>query len=57
MPVTVKFRDGDKDILDAVRCGPYEDANNSDSDGDESDKDEDTFENCDSMTMPHHRES
>ena len=28
----------------------------SDSDGDESDKDEDSFENCDSVTMPHHQE-
>ena len=56
MPLTVKFRDVDKDILDAVRCGRHDDANSSDSDGDDSDKDEDSFENCDSVTMPHHRE-
>ena len=53
MPLTVKFRDNEKDILDAVRFGQYEDASNSDSDTEnESDMDKD---NSDSMTMPQHQ--
>jgi hypothetical protein len=53
MPLAVKFRDIDKDILDAVHCGQYEGTSNSDSDAeDESDKDEDIFDDDEFMTMP-----
>jgi hypothetical protein len=53
MPLTVKFRDIEKDILDAVRCGRYEDPSNADSDTeDESDRDEDSSDDDDFMTMP-----
>jgi hypothetical protein len=57
MPLAVKFRDIDKDILDAVRHGRYEDAStNSDSDtGDESDRDEESLDDGDFMTMPQHQ--
>jgi hypothetical protein len=53
MPLTVKFRDIEKDILDAVRCGRHEDASYSDLAGteDESDGDEDSLDDRDSMTM------
>ena len=48
MPLAVKFHEIEKDILDAVRCGRYEDAkgaaSNSDSDTeDESNMDEDSL--------------
>jgi hypothetical protein len=58
MPLTVKFRDIEKDILDAVRCGRYEDASNSDSDTDlegESDGDEDNLDDSAFTTLPQHQ--
>ena len=56
MPLAVKFHDIDKDILDAVHCGQYESTNNSETDsGDESDKDEDSFDDGDYMTMPRYQ--
>jgi hypothetical protein len=58
MPLTVKFRDIEKDILDAVRCGRYEDTSNLDTEldnGDESDRDEDSDDDGDFMTMRRHQ--
>jgi hypothetical protein len=58
MPLAVKFRDIEKDILNAVRCGLHEDTNNLDRDsdtGDESDSDEDSLDDGDSMGMPQHQ--
>ena len=52
MPLAVKFRDIEKDILNAVCCGRYEGASNSGSDSeDESDRDEDSFEGAGSVSM------
>jgi hypothetical protein len=58
MPLTVKFRDIEKDILEAVRCGQYVDSSNSETgDSDEGDEDKDGSDDGDSesMAMPQHQ--
>ena len=57
MPLTVKFRDIDKDILEAICCGQYMNSSNLEpetGDSDEGNEDEDSLDDSDfeSTTMP-----
>jgi hypothetical protein len=57
MPLTVKFRDIEKDILDAVRCGRHEDESNlgfESDNGYESDEEE-RIDDGNSTTMSQHQ--